>query len=392
MAGYEIVEVRTRRHERTFLDVPRRIYADDPAWIPHLEQDIRKIFDPRKNKAFRHGQITRWILVDGEGRPAGRVAAFVDERTAYKAGQPTGGMGFFECVDDHEAASMLFDACRRWLERRGMEAMDGPINFGEKIAFWGLLVENFDDPPTYQVNYNPPYYRDLFEQYGFRVYYYQYIFRRPFKGPAPAVFIEKSEQLRADPGFRIRTLRQLSDERFARDFQEVYNDAFGHRDGFKPLTFQQAMKILRQLKPVSDPDIIMVCYYHERPVAFYVNIPELNEIFRYVDGDLNWVGKLKFLWHKWRRTARTINGIVFGVANDFQGRGVEGAMIQWAAIDVAPLNRYDDTILTWIADFNPKMIKVCENLEAYRWRTLATFRKLFDEDAPFERAPIEQTD
>jgi hypothetical protein len=170
---------------------------------------------------------------------------------------------------------------------------------------------------------------------------------------------------------------------------EVYNDAWGHRDGFKPITFEQAMRILRALKPVGDPDISMLCFYDERPVGCYVNIPELNEIFRYVDGELGLAGKLRFLWHRWRRTARTVNGIVFGVVNDYQGRGVEGAMILYVVSDLEPLDRYDDTILTWVADFNPKMIKVCENLEARRWRTLATFRKLFDEGAPFERAPME---
>jgi hypothetical protein len=386
---YELCEVRSRRDAGRFVDVPRAIYRGDPNWIPHLRQDVEKVFDRSRNRAFAHGDAARWILLGPGGTPAGRVAAFVDERTAHKFRQPTGGMGFFECVDDGEAAAMLLDACRGWLEARGMEAMDGPINFGEKIAFWGLLVENFSDPPTYQVNYNPPYYRRLLEGYGFEVYYYQYIYRRPFRGPAPEVFVNKSEGLRRDPRFSIRSLRKLGDERFARDFMEVYNDAWGHRDGFKPITFEQAMRILRALKPVGDPDISMLCYYDERPVGCYVNIPELNEIFRYVDGELGLAGKLRFLWHRWRRTARTVNGIVFGVVNDYQGRGVEGAMILYVVSDLEPLDRYDDTILTWVADFNPKMIKVCENLEARRWRTLATFRKLFDEGAPFERAPME---
>ncbi len=386
---YVLVEVSGRREVNDFLRVPCTIYRDDSNFIPHLVQDVEKVFDRSKNKAFEHGDLVRWILRDPSGRCVGRVASFIDERTANKYWQPTGSMGFFECIDDRDAAFVLFDACREWLEKRGMQAMDGPINFGDRIAFWGLLVENFTDPPTYQLSYNPPYYRNLFEAYGFQVYYYQYVYRRALRGPAPEVFVKKSEALRADPRFTMRTIRHMKDEQIARDFMAVFNDAWSHRDGFRPLTFDQAIRVIAALRPVRDPDITLFCYYDGRPIAFYVNIPELNQIFRHVDGNLDWLGKLKFLWHKHRHTANVMTGLVFGVVPEFQGRGVEGAMIRWCEEEVVPMNRYTDTIMTWIGDFNPRMLKVCENLSATRYRTLATFRYLFDRTVPFERAPME---
>jgi hypothetical protein len=82
-------------------------------------------------------------MTDEKGQFAGRVAAFINRKKAFTFQQPTGGMGFFECVNDKEAAQILFDACRTWLEERGMQAMDGPINFGENDNFWGMLVEGF---------------------------------------------------------------------------------------------------------------------------------------------------------------------------------------------------------------------------------------------------------
>ncbi|MDP4588198.1 MAG: hypothetical protein NWS86_08455, partial [Flavobacteriales bacterium] len=82
--------------------------------------------------------------------------------------QPTGGMGFFDCIDNQEAANLLFETCKKWLNEQGAEAMDGPINFGEKDRFWGLLVENFTDLSSYALNYNPDYYVRLFENYGFQ--------------------------------------------------------------------------------------------------------------------------------------------------------------------------------------------------------------------------------
>lgn len=390
--GYRLVQVRSKHHVKEFLQVPWYIYRNDDNWIPHLKQDIEKVFDPGKNKAFRHGDAVRWILLDSTDRCVGRVAAFVDDRVTDKYKQPTGGMGFFECIDDRDAAFTLFDACKHWLQKRGMEAMDGPINFGERIAFWGMLIDNFEAPPTYQLAYNPPYYRDLFEAYGFEVYFYQYVYTRELVGPAPDVFLEKSKELREDPRFQIRNVRKMKDEEIAKNFMEVFNDAWAHRDGYKPLRFEQAMKIIKALTPVKDPDITMFCFYDGRPIAFYINIPELNEIFKHVNGDLNLVGKLKFLWHRWRHTSNVMLGLVFGVVNDFQGRGVEGAMVDWCAREVATLDRYDYTVLTWVGDFNPKMLRVCENLDAKLHKTLVTYRHLFDPDAPFERAPIEGDD
>src|SRR5690606_14418537 len=133
---------------------------------------IEGIFDPEVNKYFRHGVCTRWILVNDKKETIGRVAAFINKKTAKATDYVTGGMGFFECVDDREAAFKLFDTCKSWLEEQGMEAMDGPINVGERHNWWGLLVDGFIDP-NYCMPYNFHYYKKLFEAYGFKVYFEQ---------------------------------------------------------------------------------------------------------------------------------------------------------------------------------------------------------------------------
>lgn len=383
----QLIEVNSPETIRAFHKVPFLIYKNNPTWIPHLKQDVEKIFDRKKNKAFRGGgDIIRWILKDANGKLIGRVAAFVNPK--YKGfKQPTGGMGYFECIDNREAAFLMLDACKNWLEAKGMQAMDGPINFGEKNEYWGLLIENFKDAPTYQINYNPEYYRAFFEAYGFRIYYEQYLYWRNLLAPAQEIFVRKAEVLMKDPKFTIRTVRGMSDREMAQHFIDVYNNAWTKHDGFKPMVLEQAVKIMKAMKPVKDPDITIFVFYDNVPIAFYVNLPELNQIFRYANGNLNLWGKLMFLWHKWRKTPTTMYGIVFGVVKEWQGRGVEGAMIKFAETDMATLGRYTDTILTWIGDFNLKMIKVCENLGATKYRTLATYRFLFDREAPFERAP-----
>lgn len=383
----QTIQVTDKKTIEEFHQVPRVVYKNDKKWIPHLKQDIEKVFDPEKNKAFQHGEIERWIFKDDAGNLIGRVAAFVDKKLSATFDQPTGGLGFFEVIEDKEIAFKIFDHCRDWLKERGVEAMDGPINFGEKNQFWGLLIENFDDPGLYAMNYNPPYYKDFFEEYGFQIYYNQLVYWRDMQEPQP-IFYRKYNQMKRDPDYLTTDIRGMSWEKVAEDFRTVYNDAWGGHEDFKPMEQKTAMKLMKAMKPVVDKRIICFVYYKKKPIAFYINLPELNQIFRYVNGNLNWLGKLKFLYHKWVGTPTTMNGIVFGVAKEFQGKGMEAAMIVWAYEHIAKKKLYTDTVLTWIGDFNPKMIKVCENLGASNYRTLATYRYLFDREKPFERAPI----
>ncbi len=160
-----ITQVDSKADKKAFLDVARVIYKDDKNWICPLDIDIEAVFDPARNNFFQHGKCARWILKDDNGELIGRVAAFINDKKAYNYEQPTGGMGFFECIDDQEAGFLLFDTAKQWLTANGMKAMDGPINFGENDNFWGLLTEGFV-PASYGMNYNPTYYKAFFDNYG----------------------------------------------------------------------------------------------------------------------------------------------------------------------------------------------------------------------------------
>lgn len=169
----DLIQVTNRQQEIEFLDVHYQINKGNPGWIRPLDKDIRTVFDPLQNKAFRHGEAIRWLLQTSSGKTIGRIAAFVNQRYRNKGDDVrVGGIGFFDYIDDQQAANSLFDGARQWLQERGMEAMDGPINFGERDKWWGLLVEGFESP-LYTMNYNPPYYQQLFDTYGFKNFYNQ---------------------------------------------------------------------------------------------------------------------------------------------------------------------------------------------------------------------------
>lgn len=383
----QLIEIQSVRDEKLFHLLPFEIYRDDPAWVSHLKQDVDKVFDKGKNKLFREGDAKRWLAMK-DGACVGRIAAFVSDKYSKPMEQKTGGLGFFECIDDSDIARALLDQAVTWLKDQGMEAVDGPINFGEKNMFWGLQIENFVDPPSYGMNYNPEYYVRFFEDYGFQIYYNQFCYKRDMYVPAQEIFIRKANVIENDPEYRFANVRGMSMEEIGNAFLTVYNNAWGGHHGFKKMKAPEAQKIMKALKPVIDRDIIVFGWHKEKPIGFYVNIPELNEIFCYVNGDLNWIGKLKFLYHKWRKTPKTMTGIVFGIDREYHGLGIEGAFVKWTEQNIVSLNRYDETVLTWIGDFNPKMIHIAENLGASRYRTLATYRYLFDRERKFERMPM----
>lgn len=384
----KIKEVTTRSDSARWLRVCDALYHSDPNWIPHIRQDISGIFNPAKNKLYKEGNARRWLLTDDEGNAIGRIAAFWSKRYSTAQKQPTGGIGFFECTDNRDGAFMLFDTACNWLKAEGMEAADGPINFGEKEAYWGLLVENFTDMSSFRMNYNLPYYRKFFEEYGFMTYYEQLCYKRDLSIPAQEVFVRKSNQLMSEPGYRIGTARGRSTDQIAHDFVTIYNSAWAGHSGFKTMKKEQAIKAVMAMKPVMDPDIMVFVYHNDKPIGFYINLPEVNEFMQHVHGNLNWWGILKFLYYKQFGKRNTMVGMVFGVDRDYHGKGVEGAMIKFCEEEIVSLNRYKDTILTWIGDFNPKMIHIAENLGASLYRKLITYRLLFDRNKPFERHPM----
>ncbi|MEQ9656496.1 hypothetical protein [Fulvivirga sp.] len=388
-----VVEVSNKAQAQEFIKLPVRLYMNNPKWIRPLDKDIDAVFDPKKNKTFRNGECIRWILEDDYGKVVGRVAAFINKKTVSKDNdQPTGGMGFFECINDKEAAFLLFDTCKEWLTKNEMQAMDGPINFGERDKWWGLLVDGFEIEPNYNCNYNPPYYQELFEAYGFKDYFKQYTFGRKVRDPFSSKLMDKGEKIlsQKDSGYSFRHLELSKLDKYTEDFRIVYNKAWARHKGVSQMSSLQAKAIMKQMKPIIDEKIVWYGYYNEEPIAFYINLPEVNQIFKYVNGKLDIIGKLKFVYHKWRKSCKKMLGLVFGIVPEHQGKGVEGALVLATAQMVQKdYPRYDDLEMNWIGDFNPKMIRVVEQVGGDIVKTHITYRKLFDENQEFKRCPIQ---
>ncbi len=383
-------EVLTTADEREFLLFPLTLYKNLPHWIRPLDKDVENIFNPEKNKTYRHGECVRWILTNDQGIVIGRVAAFIDQKTLNKGNdQPTGGMGFFECINDRQAAFALFDQCKNWIESKGAQAMDGPINFGSRDRWWGLLIDGYEREPNYQCNYNPPYYKDFFEAYGFKEYFKQLTFARKIIGPLSPKLAYKADLIAKEPGYEFRHLRKDEIGKLGEYLRTVYNKAWANRAENPEINSQQAALIVKQMKPILDEKLLYFGFYKGEPISFFLSLPEINQIFKHVNGKLDWLGKLKFVWYQFRKINTKAFGILFGVVPEHQGKGADGAMILAARkVLQDEYKRYVEYEMNWIGDFNPKMITVVEQVGGFVSKTHITYRKLFDDSKPFRRHPI----
>jgi len=383
-----VIRVTDKKTRRDFLRTARIIYRDDKTWVCPLDNDIEAVFDPDRNPYFAHGEAERWILVDDNSKLIGRIAAFIDKKLAYSYDQPTGGMGFFECINDKTSAFMLFDTTREWLRSRGMEAMDGPINFGETDKYWGLLVNGFSHP-SFDIAYNHPYYQDLFESYGFMTWYKMEGFHFDIKKPLPERFQKIAEWVAAKPGYEFRHFKWKEREKFAKDFARVFNEAWASfKINFEPLEHEYIMGVLNKAKAILDEEFIWLAYFNGEPIGIYLMFPDFNQILKHLNGRLDPVSIVKFFYLKSRKTMTRARGVLMGVIPKFQGLGIESAFILnlRKVFDSKP--HYTEIEFSWVGDFNPKMRKIFISVGSVPVKNYITYRYLFDRTMEFKRYPV----
>ncbi len=358
----QIVKVDSSKLFRAFLDVPKRIYKNDPEYIPHIRQEIKKIL--WDNKA--PNEVGIWLLLNNN-EAIGRIAAFVNKGDK-------GGLGFFECINDQTAAHLLFKTGITWLQSNRLSIVEAPVNYGERDKFWGLMVKGFQKP-SYQENYNPAYYEEFFKSFGFEI-----MIRQSTQEISPDRFNEKkisalAKKVDNNPDLIIKHIDKQNLRKYAADFAAIYNAAWKQHEHFVPLSKEKVLKLMKSMKPVMREDLIWFTYDKDKPVAFYVSIIEVNEIFKYLNGNLNWFGKLKFLYFKSRVPVTKIRGLVFGVIPSHQGLGITSGMMMKVFKLIKTDPHLQTSELAWIGDFNPRMLQLLASIGAAEIKAHITYQK-----------------
>jgi hypothetical protein len=370
-----ILEVQTQKELKAFIDLPRKLYKNDPEWIAALDEEIESIFDPDKNSFFNHGICKRWLAIDEDGETIGRIAAFINYQKV-NGKERTGGIGFFECINDKQIAKKLFCTAKEWLEAKDMNAMDGPINFGENDKFWGLLVEGFQSP-SYGMNYNPPYYIDFFESYGFEKLYDQFTNVLKLDEPFPGRFTKISDWVMRKGDYSFEHFTSANKEKYFHDFKDIYNDAWNGFENFVPIEIETIRESFRQMEQIMDEKIIWFAYYKQQPIAFVICLPDANQLLKPLQGKMSLLNKLRFIWYKKTTTIDRLRIIVMGCKQKFHNRGIESALIRCLQNEVMPRNTVKEIELAWVGDFNKKMMALHEATGAVKAKVHRTYRYHF---------------
>jgi hypothetical protein len=377
-------EVNNAITRKEFLEVPKILYKDDPNWVCPLDMEIENVFNPEKNSGFEHGGACRWIARHDDGRLCGRIAAFYDNKKASHNPQPTGGIGFFECINDQAVADLLFDTAKSWLASRGMEAMDGPINFGENFVNWGLLVEGFMQQ-GYGMQYNFPYYRELFEKYGFKTYFEQYSFHDVFSEPYPEAMRKFGERLWKKPEFSFRHMEMKQAEKYISEMVFMYDLIWSDfLENYTPLKFDELYQIFRQARTILNERYIWFAYHHAQPIGFLVVFPDMNQVLRKLkNGKLTPLNILKLLYYRKRAITRG-RLLISGVVPEFQRTGVVGGLYL-RLVDAMREDGMEELELSWVGDYNITVNRMYSQFGATKKKTHITFRYLFDRKAEYRR-------
>jgi len=369
------LEVNDKKTRKEFLLLPHRLYKEDSNFISPLHNDIESVFDPKKNNFHAHGICKRWILKKDK-LAIGRIAAFINYEKNKNPDLIIGGIGFFECINDEAAAFELFDTAKQWLQQHNAKGMDGPVNFGENDKYWGLLIEGFM-PPGVGMNYNHKYYRQFFENYGFKTLYDQFTNIIYVTKPFPDRFTKIADWIGNKPEYSFVHFKMKDFEKFAKDFMEIYNDAWSDFENFTPIKLDTIKQSFKEMKPIVDEKIIWFTYYNGEPIAFILAVPDINVILKPLKGKLNLLNKIRFLWLKSTTTIHRIRFIVMGCKKKFQNKGIESGMIRKLQLEVVPRNTITEAELAWVGDFNKKMIALHEATGAVREKVHRTYRKMF---------------
>jgi len=381
----KVTEVNDKKSRRQFLDFPKQHYRGDSNWTCLLDVEIESIFNPNHNDCFKQGDAARWILFDDNDILAGRITVFYDMKKANGSNlQPTGGIGFFECINNQEAANLLFDTAKIWLTSKGMEAMDGPVNFGENFVHWGLLVEGFM-PQAYGMPYNYPYYKTLFENYGFQTYFEQYSYHVDLTKPFPERQEKFARFVMRKANYSFEHIDFKNYKKYLNDAVEVYNAVWSdfHED-YTPLKYTDFEKIFIDAKELLMEDLIVFAYDDGKPIGMIVTFPDLNQVFKKLNGKLHLINKLRLLYYKKKNITRA-RQLVSGVIPEYQKAGIIGPMFL-KMVDGCKKHEITELEMSWVGDYNETVNKMYQQMEiAIKAKTHMTYRYLFDQSKPFVR-------
>ncbi|WP_069132581.1 hypothetical protein [Rhodohalobacter halophilus] len=376
--AYRIKKIESQKEIDLFHDFPFSIYKNHPNWIPPLRFEVENVFNPEKNTFFDGGVCERYLICSDDAVVA-RFALMNHPEKDSKLSPRMGGLGFVEMIDDQSVADEMIQFAKEWHQEHGYEAFRGPINFGQNMNYWGLLVENFDEPPIYGMFYHPPYYQKLIENTGAVKLDDHWSYKRSFTEPIPDRMVRITDRIESRADVTTRPIDMQNLERDAEYIRSIYNQAWQHQDiseredEFTELTREATRQMVQDLKKIMIPESIQLAFVNGEPASFSVSIPDLNEISAETGGKLRWWHLPKLL--RFKKRVKHLRTMVFGTLPKYRKLGLE-ALVFVRGIQMthkaAPTLEYLEG--GWVSEKNWLMQRSLEALGCVHHKTHRTYR------------------
>jgi len=372
--GLRVRAARSRQDLKRFIDLPYRLHARDPNWVPPLRRDVESLLSRSKNPFFEHAEA-EYFLAERDGRVVGRIAAISNRLHNQTHGDRVGFFGFFESIHDHSVALALLDAASQWCRERSHDVLRGPASFSVNDEC-GLLVDGFEFPPTLMMPHNPRYYIELLERAGFTkakdLWVYQGGSEEGYV-PVPERLARGTELIRQRQGITLRSLDVKNFQHEVERIKELYNAAWEKNWGFVPMTEHEIDHLAAQFKPVVIPEMVPMAEKEGKLIGFGIALPDLNVVFRRHRSGRLFPVILDLLWSLRMKRIRRARILLLGVLPEYRGKGVDAMLYHWIWTKSAQRKIFWGEA-GWILEDNPAMNA---GLEKMTFRVYKTYR-LYD--------------
>jgi GNAT superfamily N-acetyltransferase len=369
-----IRSISTPVEKRQFVRMMWDIYANDPNWLAPIEMDRMKLMDEKKNPFYKHADA-KWFVAERDGKIVGRIGAIINHSHNTLYHEKSGFFGFFECENDPETAQALFSSAEQYLKDAGMTQCYGPANPSSNDEY-GLLVEGFDRPPVMLMTYNPPYYDRLIMQNGYTKHNDLYAWLLSQETAKSDKLVRVANALKERNNITIRPIRKDHFDEDVELVKYIYNTAW-ENDGFVPLTDDEMNFMVKDLKQVYDPDLVLFAELNGKPVGFALSLPDINQSLfkgkRIPKGFMNLpVAVWKLLTQK--KAINTVRILILGVLKEYRGRGVD-ALLYLETMDRAKRKGYEFGEASWVQEGNLPMNRAAQMMNGERYKTYRIYKK-----------------
>lgn len=371
MAGIEITAVAGGAALRAFIDLPWRVYAAYPNWVPPLKKEVRRILDCHRHPFWEFSERILFLARRG-ATPVGRIVGIIDRHYNQVHHEKMGTWGFFECVDDPEAAAALFAAVETWVRQQGMTFLRGPLSPSMNYES-GLLIEGFDYPPVVGMAYHPPYYLGLIEGCGFTKEKDLLAFLIAGEYRLPDWMARLAERTAQKKGVRIRQVDPKQIDAEYALIREVYNDSWSGNWGFVPLTGNEMRGIQKSVQPFADPELVFFMYYDNEPAAVCVIFPDVNPLLKRLNGRIGLTGLFKALIY--RGEIKGLRLLMFGIKEKYRQLGLPMLAFHHIYEIAREKKKFQNLEMGWTLEDNESINSLIEEAGAKRYKKYRIFRK-----------------